>query len=73
MSAVALLVAGAALALAGAGSAAKQQQNADVAADVRMLAAEMERLHPDLFHAVSREELNGAVEGHRRPDARVSR
>ena len=58
----AVAAAGAALALAGSGSAAAPHQNADVAADVQMLAAEMERLHPNLFHAVSREEFRGAVE-----------
>jgi len=33
-----------------------------VAADVRRLATEMERIHPDLFHSVSRAEFRGAVE-----------
>ena len=32
------------------------------AADVRKLAAEMERIHPDLFHSVSRAQFHGAVD-----------
>ena len=33
-----------------------------VAADVRKLAAEMERIHPDLYHSVSRERFQQAVD-----------
>jgi hypothetical protein len=46
----------------GCGTAEAQRDDSGVVADVRMLAAEMERLHPDLFHAVSREEFRAAFD-----------
>ncbi len=43
-------------------SAAQSAADPAVVADVRKLAAEMERVHPNLFHSVSRAEFSSAVE-----------
>ena len=42
--------------------AAQPAADPAAAADVRKLAAEMERIHPDLFHSVSRAQFHGAVD-----------
>ena len=54
----------AALALGVGCAAGSAQPGARSAAadDVRLLAAEMERIHPNLFHTVSREQFRGAVD-----------
>ncbi len=59
-----LLAASAFLVLGVACSSSAAQPSADpaVAADVRKLAAEMERIHPDLYHSVSRERFQQAVD-----------
>lgn len=60
-----LATAGLALALGVAcvsGGGAEATADPDVVADVRMLAAEMERLHPNLFHSVSRAQFTRAVD-----------
>jgi hypothetical protein len=59
-----LLVAASVLAL-GIGCASGSAQSGAgtaAAADVRFLAAEMERIHPDLFHSVPREQFHAAVD-----------
>lgn len=58
------LAVGALLLLGVACSSGSAQTAADpaVAADVRELADEMERIHPNLFHSVSRTEFRGAVD-----------
>ena len=60
----ALVLAAVAAALSVACSSGSAQPSAEpgAAAGVRMLAAEMERIHPNLFHSVSREEFRAAVD-----------
>ncbi len=58
LAAAAVLVVG----VACTSSAAQPAADPTVAADVRKLAAEMERIHPNLFHSVSRAEFRGAVD-----------
>ena len=58
LAAAAVLVVG----VACTSSAAQPAADPAVAADVRKLAAEMERIHPNLFHSVSRAEFRGAVD-----------
>ncbi len=43
-------------------SAAQPSADPGVVADVRKLAAEMERIHPDLYHSVSRDRFQRAVD-----------
>jgi len=50
------------LGVACSSSAAQPSADPAVAADVRKLAAEMERIHPDLYHSVSRERFQQAVD-----------
>ncbi|MDQ3086346.1 MAG: hypothetical protein M3Q67_06055, partial [Actinomycetota bacterium] len=57
-AAAAVLVVG----VACTSSAAQSAADPAVVADVRKLAAEMERVHPNLFHSVSRAEFSSAVE-----------
>ena len=49
------------LGVACSASAAQPSADPAVVADVRKLAAEMERIHPNLYHSVSRERFQGAV------------
>jgi Peptidase family S41 len=51
-----------ALVQVGSGGAAPAQQTPGVAGDVRTLATEMERLHPDLFHSTPRDVFRAAVD-----------
>lgn len=57
-AACALLVLG----IACSSSAAQRTDDPAVVADVRKLAAEMERIHPNLYHSVSRSEFQRAVD-----------
>ena len=43
-------------------SGAAQQADPAVVADIRTLAAEMERIHPDLYHSISREQFERSVD-----------
>lgn len=61
-SAFAALGAALVLGVACTSGAAQPVVDPAVAADVRKLAAEMERIHPDLFHSVSRAQFDGAVD-----------
>ncbi len=58
VSALAVVVLG----VACTSSSAQRAADPGAAADVRKLAAEMERIHPDLFHSASREDFRGAVD-----------
>ena len=58
VSALAVVVLG----IACTSSPAQRVADPSAAADVRKLAAEMERIHPNLFHSVSREDFRGAVD-----------
>ena len=58
VSALAVVVLG----VACTSSSAQRAADPGAAADVRKLAAEMERIHPNLFHSVSREDFHGAVD-----------
>ncbi len=58
LAAVAVLVVG----VACTSGAAQPTADPALAADVRKLAAEMERIHPNLFHSISRAQFRGAVD-----------